>query len=922
MFGEGDISRQQYKQAKENLGKLPDTLASVSPKWYLDRTKDLLVIGKFHFQKTANNFKGWTARMVNSLGEWIKPKLKALWDEINQTKLKEYFEKKGITLATSGLSITRKPGESLADFLARGEEAFGKKKKLVPKVEYKTPEAKKETATTSSKAEKELIEVRQKANNEYINKLKEENIFELFKANEAPKEKIDRIKKEIIDKYGEKLQELEKLINIKEKAMQETKTKGNRIVEGETEVPYEYNEKMIHPDIKEEAIKFMDENEDLMNFFRRKRINIEQMKRKAIVIANKMTDNKIIKLTKGDIMNPEELVGASIFVSKRIKDVIKDPKKTEYDIDKATVMFAKVYGMRSEYGRGLRFMQEVPSFDLESIKEFGKFLPEKYKADFAKLFEEAKRNQDPEFLDIFRYWVYNAMLSRPITHARNMVGNISHITFEALTLMPDNPREVIRGLKNGYKNIAPRIKEITKGDVTETNKFFEGKRYEPKNKWVRNTMPLKWLELEDVVFKELSKGIEKELQIKSLKKEYKETTETVTKFLQDVMEGKELETEAKTERYLKALDEIEDFAKYVTFQKPLGQMGEHISAMTKYIFPIIPFVRTPINILKTGLQPLRLFKFLSPKFREEYKQLSPVGKQHVLRRIMVGAFFYSIISSLALRGDIEITGNGPDDRSKKDFLERQGWRPNSIGAFGHYISYQNIEPLNIIFAMIGNLSDNLKYNWKPKDDELNILQKISKGLAGATQTFTDQSYLQGLSNFFKWQNTENPYYLERFALMGIPNVLGAEQDIQIFQGKELPSYEAKTLSEKFLNKIGFTENLKERLDIFGQPKTRSWESLPIPYKKKTDALAKLFLDKNVTIGFPKKDVIKPNGEKITEDEYYDYHKMSGNAYEKIFLDKLSILEKMTDSQLDGYVDDIVQKERKLAKYKLFKIIPK
>jgi hypothetical protein len=33
--------------------------ASISPKWYLDRTKDLLTIGKF-LSADANSFKGWT----------------------------------------------------------------------------------------------------------------------------------------------------------------------------------------------------------------------------------------------------------------------------------------------------------------------------------------------------------------------------------------------------------------------------------------------------------------------------------------------------------------------------------------------------------------------------------------------------------------------------------------------------------------------------------------------------------------------------------------------------------------------------------------------------------------------------------------------------------------------------------------------
>jgi hypothetical protein len=82
--------------------------------------------------------------------------LKSLWNEINQTKLKEYFEKKGITLATSGLSITRKPGESLADFLARGDEVFKKNKKK-PVIEKELYDSEKLETSEAKEFADELI---------------------------------------------------------------------------------------------------------------------------------------------------------------------------------------------------------------------------------------------------------------------------------------------------------------------------------------------------------------------------------------------------------------------------------------------------------------------------------------------------------------------------------------------------------------------------------------------------------------------------------------------------------------------------------------------------------------------------------------------------------------------------------------------
>jgi hypothetical protein len=498
------------------------------------------------------------------------------------------------------------------------------------------------------------------------------------------------------------------------------------------------------------------------------------------------------------------------------------------------------------------------------------------------------------------------MLSRPVTHLRNIIGNISHLGYESMLMGVTDPMAVIRGLRNGLKTVKPDMKRIW-NEGGEMNKFQDlGKQYEPKNKTLRNAMPLTYLKLEDVFFKELSKGIEKELQIKQLAKEYKEKPETVRQLIEDVANGKELETEAKTERYLKSLEEIQDFSKYATFQNALGEKGVAFQNFINktYLFPIVPFVRTPVNILKVGLKPLNIVKFASPEYRARFKEMSPVAKQHELRRITAGAFLYSAFASSVLSGALDVTGSGADNKGQQDLLEQTGWKPNSIKIGNRYVSYQNLNPLNIFLGMLGNYSDDLKYNQKPKDDELSWYQKISKSLAGFAETVTDQSFLQGLSNLFKWMEKEDPYYLEQFLQMPIPGALSIPKDVEIYFGGDDKQYEAKGFYDKLMNRIGYTQGLRERLDIFGEPKERKYETLPVPFKEKENKLARVLLDKNVSIGYPSKNTTKANGEKISDNEYYEYHKETGQLIKKELEKNLSKIENMDNKDADDFVDKI------------------
>jgi hypothetical protein len=694
------------------------------------------------------------------------------------------------------------------------------------------------------------------------------------------------------------------------------------------------NEKTIHGDIKREIRDYLKTDLELMRELRRQKITdvtaLEGGVKFGVKIAEELGGINYVKnLKEGSVFPIEQHLGIVGFATKTLKDALKNKDLPTVDRLEAFYSYYKAEAISGELGRSLRGRQLIPRLPIEDIKGIAKDLiespdvPAEMKKQVKEMTEEIAKNpnviKEPNWYDKAKYVLYNAMLSRPLTHARNMVGNTTHLAFEIM----QNPNiGTLKGLNRGRKNIIPALKKVWNegGDVS---KFTEGV-YEPKNKTVRNFMPTSWLKFEDIVFKELSKGMATEWQGKQLAKEKGIDVKTAISSIESVMQGKSLKGKEAMERISKAVDEIEEYAKFVTFQKDLGFRGQKFQSWIKSMPGselIIPFIRTPANILKVGLQPLKVLKFVSPEYRVKFREMSPLMKRQELVRITAGTVAYVTLYELMAQGVIDITGQGADDKSKSDFMEAQGWKPNSIKIGSKYFSYQNINPFNVGLGLIGNYNDGLKYNYKPKDDKLNPVQKLSKTLAGFVQTTTDQSFLRGLSELSKWQEDENPYYLEGFVNALIPNILSVTKDVQTDE----TAYENKTLGDKVNSKIGGKN--RPRINVFGDIEENSGTGLPftlIPPKlgnsEKHDELSKMLLESNVTISEPKK-FIKSNGEEATEQEMYDFKKESGQRIKKKLTESMAVLKEMTAGNRDAEVDRVVRYYRDEVKYEKFGTAP-
>ena len=177
---------------------------------------------------------------------------------------------------------------------------------------------------------------------------------------------------------------------------------------------------------------------------------------------------------------------------------------------------------------------------------------------------------------------------------------------------------------------------------------------------------------------------------------------------------------------------------------------------------IIPFVRTPTNILQFSLDrtPLGLAQrgkellFRKEGLTDALASQNPMEVALAKGKIATGVAFSSAMIWYAMSNKEFITGHGPQNKDEKDALKASGWQPYSFripnGKGGHnYWSYQRLDPVSTIIGLFADMAEFEDYH----DIEGPVLKDLFAMTAlSFTQNVTNKSYVKGLDtllNAFK-----------------------------------------------------------------------------------------------------------------------------------------------------------------------------
>lgn len=147
----------------------------------------------------------------------------------------------------------------------------------------------------------------------------------------------------------------------------------------------------------------------------------------------------------------------------------------------------------------------------------------------------------------------------------------------------------------------------------------------------------------------------------------------------------------------------------------------------------IPFVETPMNIFKQGIE-------YSPLGVATLKgNTDKIGQ---LAKTATGSIVFGTAAYKAFQGDV--TWSVPKNKVDRQLWEARGIKPYSIKLGDNWYSLSRLGPLAYPFAMAAAL----KYYMEDSPSELvdSNAQKVGKTIAGIGRFFADQSYVDGIGN--------------------------------------------------------------------------------------------------------------------------------------------------------------------------------
>jgi len=586
-----------------------------------------------------------------------------------------------------------------------------------------------------------------------------------------------------------------------------------------------------------------------------------------------LTDSTLLERKIGQAFNSEEVMAARILFDEALKDaqdlaqLAKSTNATQVDLVKFQQAMARVAaiqeqiaGITAEAGRALRAFRETigpaastnPKVRDKTIQDFINLkggtdniqdIAQKMSMlnDPAAMAKFARDQYKPRFIDYIQEFWINALLSSPSTHLVNTLSNtlVAGLTpieyfgasaIGAITRRPDritfgeSGARLLGSIYGALDGVRAAGKAIIDGEAIDPMSKLELDRQKaipgPLGKLFRT--PGTALVAEDAFFKSI--GYRQEMWGQAFRAAEKE--------------GKGLKRAYELMRNPELLDpkihlDAIDAGRYQTFTTPLGEgrvgkLGLRVQKTirdTPSLRFIVPFVRTPINIVRFAFERFPG----TARFTTAYKKaIAQGGRQADLARsklaigsaVAAGVFHYA--------GSGIITGRGPSDSRERSVMLETGWQPYSIKVGDKYYSYNRFEPIGILFGLTADMSDIGKYIKRgfTEEEELEIGKLASMISASFSENITNKTFLTGLSDAIEMINDPDRYgevTLKKFFASFVPTALYYERkaDDPIIR-------DAKSFGDSFVNRFpeAFSElgvrtskDLPARRNVFGEIKT-------------------------------------------------------------------------------------------------------
>lgn len=321
---------------------------------------------------------------------------------------------------------------------------------------------------------------------------------------------------------------------------------------------------------------------------------------------------------------------------------------------------------------------------------------------------------------------------------------------------------------------------------------------------------------------------------------------------------------------------VQNFAKEAVFQEKLTGLAasaarfraEHpVSAL------IMPFIKTPYNIIKEGVSYIPGVGLLGKKEigntgKFDFAFNIPEQRGKVLAKQALGLGAAVALDSAVNAG--LITGSSPKD----------GRPPFSIKIGDEWYSYQRVEPLATVFGMAVDTSDIIRKYKEDKNPDKEATKYLGAYAKAIQANIFEKSFMEGLSKALFAMSDPERYgsgFLNQYANALVPAI--AATTAKVLSPTER---EANTFIERAQSRIpGMREELPVKFTKTGEPEQASLSNVLLGIKVTSPtAIEKQLSDIEVDIVGASK---KMGGVELNSEQYSRYKELSG----KVLADSLS-----------------------------------
>jgi hypothetical protein len=268
-------------------------------------------------------------------------------------------------------------------------------------------------------------------------------------------------------------------------------------------------------------------------------------------------------------------------------------------------------------------------------------------------------------------------------------------------------------------------------------------------------------------------------------------------------------------------------ARTSTFQQDLlpGTVGRSVASFTaqhQWSRFIVPFVRTPTNVLRYGWKLTPALNLAQREYREMLSgRMGAEAQAQAVGQMTMGTLFFGYAGFLAHSGSI--TGAGPSDAKLKAGLMATGWRPYSVvkvWADGSrtYIPFSPFDPVGLPFGIAADIVDAISNAY----DGAELPHYVTEAMLGAGMSVAKQmankAYLKSLDDFLE-AITSPERGAEKWAGATASGLIPFSSALR-FANPDPLMRDARSVTDRMLATIpGLSATLPPKRDVWGDPVT-------------------------------------------------------------------------------------------------------